>query len=194
VALRFSLLTASLLLLTACLTVTTLTACGGRQMTQFSGGPPSQLEGSAIKRCRGTNGVVVRPCPARLSRENDSTRAYVEANGIENSQYIGGCDKKPGDFCEVARVGNSTTGWVVCSGRIKRKGNIEFAAYANNNHLIGYGYLYVINTYAPRPPICGTSATNGQAHDNASGTTARTRSTLEGTHSVQSMLVSTRRW
>jgi hypothetical protein len=135
-----------------------LAACGGQQATGV--GPaavaPAQATASKIapliKRCGGTNGVSVSPCPLVVTKK---TRGYawfnvigsgVVLSDLKGYQLKGFCyNRKGGEICSVQNLASPPTYWQASSGpHCGTAKPLKFYAYGTHG-FIGYGYLEVIN-------------------------------------------------
>jgi hypothetical protein len=140
------------------LAVTVLAACGGQQVTAAGPGviAPSQSIASKVapdlKRCGGTNGVSVSPCPLIISKKSGGFAWFnvkgpnVGASYLRNYQYQGYCyNKKGAELCYVQNLASPPTYWQASSGSDCGKAKpLEFLAFGSDG-FVGYGYLTVIN-------------------------------------------------
>jgi|SRR5579862_1278721 len=156
--LRLSGLTAS----AACL-IGSLSACGSGQPlagTETGAIAPGQTVSSVIapdaKKCGGTNGVSVSPCPLVIKKKSEGftwfniTGAGVATSYLGSYQMSGTCyNKKGAAICTVQNLASPPTYWQANSGPNCGKARpLTFYAYGGSG-FIGYGYLTIINKYCP---------------------------------------------
>jgi hypothetical protein len=144
------------------LAIALLSACGGQQVAGNTAGvaPPGQPMFSKVapdnKKCGGTNGVSVSPCPLIISKKSKGLAWFnVEGNGVVTSylagyQQEGNCYSKDGaEICSVQNLASPPTYWGATSGpHCGKAKQLTFYAYGVSG-FIGYGYLRIINKYCP---------------------------------------------
>jgi hypothetical protein len=150
------------LTVTYALFVGSLSACGGQQLAMTgtdaiaAGEPIFPRVATRLKRCGGTNGVSVSPCPLVISKKSGGyawfnvTGPGVATSYLENYQPEGYCyNKKGGEICYVQNLASPPTYWQASSGQDCGKAKpLKFYAYGGSG-FVGYAYLTVINRYCP---------------------------------------------
>jgi hypothetical protein len=145
-------------------TLAFLAACGGQpSQSVFADGrivPSSEAVPSKIspgvKRCSGTNGVSVSPCPLIITTSNHGYAQFnVSGTGVVTS-YLKGYEQtglcyndKREEICSVQNLGSPPTYWQAAHGPTCGKAKpLKFYAYGVTG-FVGYGYLEVINQDCP---------------------------------------------
>jgi hypothetical protein len=127
-----------------------LAACASNQQTLQSGSavvPQAPLMVPDHGHCGGTKGVNLTPCPVKLT-SSSSVIVTVKGRGIKNSGVIKSC----GDICGYSAYGGSSdhyTRWQISPGIDCGIAELKFVAWNGADHLVGYGYLKVVNKYCP---------------------------------------------
>lgn len=142
--------------------IVALPACGGQQVagTQTGAIPPGQTVLSAIapdsKKCGGTNGVYVDPCPVIIKKKSKGFTWFnvdgpgVSVSYLKNYQMQGSCyNRNGGEICTLQNLASPPTYWQATSGPFCGKARpLKFYAYGGGG-FIGYAYLTIVNKYCP---------------------------------------------